>query len=178
MRCFYLDRESEHESLIEEGKMADSSLIAQGVQFTDGVVVVHWIGEYRSTSRFSTIEEMEAIHGHQRKTITRWTDKAAFCRGRSDCYQDSCENVHFASIGGLDKRRIMVAPDYIDEPDTAEYLAGYRSKAYELFGVDWKTCEFGWKYVLTIGGVVSKVQQVEADLIVSQLAQLNTNKKE
>lgn len=151
MRCFYLDRESEHSSLIEEGKMADSSLIAEGVQFIDGTVVIHWFGEYRSTARYSNIEDMEAIHGHKRKTAIRWIDRTAFCRGQSDCYQDSCENVHFASIGGLSKRTIMVAPDYIDEPDIAEYLAGYRAKAYEMFGLDWKTCKFGWKHVLTIG---------------------------
>lgn len=77
-----------------------------------------------------------------------------FERGRSDCFQDRCENVPFSSIGGLDKRDEMVAPDYITkhgEDYTKEYLDGYRYAAERMFGPDWRTCTFGWKPVMEIG---------------------------
>jgi hypothetical protein len=78
-----------------------------------------------------------------------------FERGRSNCYQDRCENCSFASIGGLDKRTAMEAPYYVKvhgEKYVEEYLAGYRAQAKDLFGDDWETCEFGWSKAITIGG--------------------------
>lgn len=77
-----------------------------------------------------------------------------FQRGRSDCYQDRCENCSFASVGGLDKRTAMEAPEYVKkngEKYTEEYLKGYRAEAKALFGDDWETCTFSWSPALTIG---------------------------
>ena len=67
---------------------------------------------------------------------------AARRRGMTDCYQDRCENIPFASVGGLEKRGEMQAPDYVSEEDREEYLLGYRQMARELFGEDWQTCAF------------------------------------
>jgi len=76
-------------------------------------------------------------------------------RGRSDCWQDRCENVPFSSVGGLEKRDAMVAPEYITkhgESYTKDYLDGYRAAARAMFGPDWQTCSFSWKHVMTIEG--------------------------
>lgn len=78
-----------------------------------------------------------------------------FERGRSNCSQDRYENAPFASIGGLNRREAMEAPEYIrkhGEKYVEEYLAGYRAQAKDLFGDDWETCEFGWSKAITIGG--------------------------
>lgn len=82
----------------------------------------------------------------------RWKAAITFQRGRSDCYQDRCENVPFASVGGLGSRSALVTPKYIAPDDAADYLRGYEAQARELYGDDWRTCEFGWKPALTIGG--------------------------
>lgn len=73
-------------------------------------------------------------------------------RARTDCVQDSYENCPFASVGGLDKRDNMKAPDYITQDEREEYLRGYRDQAKALYGEDWQTCGFGWHPALTIPG--------------------------
>jgi hypothetical protein len=73
-------------------------------------------------------------------------------RAQTDCVQDSYENCPFASIGGLDKRVEMKAPDYIAEADRDEYLRGYRDQAKAMYGEEWQTCGFGWGPALTIPG--------------------------
>lgn len=74
----------------------------------------------------------------------------AYDRARASCYQDQCEGVPFASVGGLEHRQSMTAPDYIKPEDHDEYLRGYRDMARELYGDDFETCNFTWTHVLTI----------------------------
>jgi hypothetical protein len=76
--------------------------------------------------------------------------EANFDRGRSDCFQDRCENIPFGSVGGLESREDLRAPKYINPGDAAQYLAGYIAMAKELYGDDWQTCEFSWKHAMTI----------------------------
>ena len=71
-------------------------------------------------------------------------------RARSDAQQDYFQNAPFASVGGLAKRAEMVAPQWIAEPERAEYLRGYRDQCRQMFGDDWQTCSFGWAPALTI----------------------------
>jgi hypothetical protein len=71
-------------------------------------------------------------------------------RGGTDCYQDRCENIPFASVGGLEARTAMRRPKWITEEDEAEYLAGYREMAESLYGADWQTCSFGWTPALEL----------------------------
>jgi hypothetical protein len=73
-----------------------------------------------------------------------------FEHGRSNCYQDRCENVPFASIGGLEARSDPKPPAWIDEVEWPEYLRGYISCAVDLYGEDWKTCSFTWQMAMTI----------------------------
>jgi hypothetical protein len=71
-------------------------------------------------------------------------------RGALDCYQDRCENIPFASIGGLDSRSNMKQPKYITPEEAQEYLAGYRAMAQSLYGETWQTCSFGWAPALEL----------------------------
>ncbi|HUU23719.1 MAG TPA: DUF5662 family protein [Phycisphaerae bacterium] len=73
-----------------------------------------------------------------------------YARGKNDAYQDRCENVPFSSTGGLESRQNMTAPDYILPEEREAYLAGYAERCREMFGEDWRTCEFGWSAVMTI----------------------------
>jgi hypothetical protein len=47
-------------------------LVATGVQFVDGVVVIRWRGESPSTVIWPSIEAAEKIHGHGGKTQIVW----------------------------------------------------------------------------------------------------------
>ena len=69
MRRFYFDRPS-------------SGCIAQAVLFTDGTVVLHWLGKVTSTTIYPSLDAFKAIHvdNHPGTTI-RWWDKVCFACG-------------------------------------------------------------------------------------------------
>ena len=54
-----------------------------------------------------------------------------FARGQVDCFQDHCEGIPLAGVGG-ETPETWKAPDYIPEDERAEYLRGYKSAAGEL----------------------------------------------
>jgi hypothetical protein len=47
--------------------------VAELVEFSDGVVAVRWLGERQSTVIHESIENVEAIHGHNGATRIEWT---------------------------------------------------------------------------------------------------------
>jgi len=49
-------------------------LVAEGVAFTDGAVALRWGSEHRSMGLYSSIEDVEHIHGHGGTTRVRWLD--------------------------------------------------------------------------------------------------------
>lgn len=63
-------------------------------------------------------------------------------RGVLDAYQDACKVPRFASIGGLELRGDPQVPRYILNQEAGAYLDGYTSKCLEMYGENWKTCEF------------------------------------
>jgi hypothetical protein len=89
MRTFYLDRTEDSTGVSGRG------LVAQGVKFNDGLVVVRWLGATPTTTIHQSIESVELIHCHDGLTVIRWTDSASFARGGTDAYQDRCENAPF-----------------------------------------------------------------------------------
>ena len=145
MRLFDLER------FEDESGISGVGIVAQGVEFDDGTCVLRWLTEPRSTAVYAIERELDAIHGHGGKTKIQWRGRSnAFDRAKLDAYQDRCENVPFASVGGLDRRGSMFAPKYIDPIDREEYLRGYRAAAREMFGDDWESCVFGWAPAITI----------------------------
>lgn len=121
--------------------------------FSDGVVVLRWRGPMASTIVHNSIGGVFEVHCHGGNTTVEWIDPGStpFERGMTDAYQDRCENVPFASIGGLGARLNMRAPEYVPEPDRGEYIEGYAWGSKAMFGDDWATCQFGWLKAIEIG---------------------------
>lgn len=70
MRSFTLYR------IEDETGISGTGTVAEGIQFSDGRVVMRWmVGHNGSTVLFDNIEGVEAIHGHGGKTIVRWEDE-------------------------------------------------------------------------------------------------------
>lgn len=117
----------------DESGISGTGHVADGVQFVDGTCALRWLTEKRSTAIYTTPQDLEAIHGHGGKTVIEWLDQppnAVFLRGANDCYQDRCEGVPFASVGG--NPDAMNAPRYILLQDAAEYVRGYHAQGVEL----------------------------------------------
>jgi hypothetical protein len=48
----------------------------EGVVFSDGTVAVRWLTEYRSHSIWSSLADLDAIHGHpEYGTVIKWMDE-------------------------------------------------------------------------------------------------------
>lgn len=62
--------------------ISGTGIVADGVQFPDGTVVIRWRGERQSTVVWPGIEDVEAIHGHSGATVIDWVD-ACSCTVKS-----------------------------------------------------------------------------------------------
>lgn len=129
--------------------ISGTGIIAQGVVFDDGTCALRWLTTSRSTSIYDDLKTLDRIHGHNGKTKIVYTG-APFERGMADAAQDRCENVPFASVGGLDRRAALVAPDYITPEERPAYIRGYELNALAMYGADWRTCAFGWSPAVEI----------------------------
>lgn len=66
IRRFLLDRRADVTGLSGTG------IVAEGVQFTDGLTVLRWLSETPSTIFYDSLEAMFRVHGHDGKTVIRW----------------------------------------------------------------------------------------------------------
>lgn len=58
----------------DETGISGTGVVAEGVQFSHGEVVLSWLTVHRSIAIYPTIVELENIHGHGGKTIVVWDD--------------------------------------------------------------------------------------------------------
>lgn len=56
--------------------VSGTGLIAEGVTFTTGRVVVHWLGRYQSIVIWDSVASLLAVNGHGEKTYIEWVDEA------------------------------------------------------------------------------------------------------
>lgn len=55
--------------------VSGTGVVAEGVQFTDGTVVLRWRGESPSTVVWDNLESAMKVHGHDGKTVVKWLEK-------------------------------------------------------------------------------------------------------
>ena len=53
-----------------------TGVVAEGVVFATGKVVLSWCSEYHSVTMYDAIVDLVAIHGHQGSTRVDWLDPA------------------------------------------------------------------------------------------------------
>lgn len=66
MRTFTLLRERDVSGISGVGT------VAEGIQFTDGTVVMRWLTEKASTVVWANLDDAMAIHGHSGDTTVVW----------------------------------------------------------------------------------------------------------
>lgn len=66
--------------------VSGTGVVAEGVQFSDGTTVIHWLGEWPSTTVHERgIESVQHIHGHDGKTVIMWElQTSGFGGGKSE----------------------------------------------------------------------------------------------
>jgi hypothetical protein len=53
-----------------------TGVVAEGIQFSNGQVALHWTTQLQSVAVFDNIATVEQIHGHEGKTLVEWLDKS------------------------------------------------------------------------------------------------------
>jgi hypothetical protein len=66
VRTFHLVRERDDTGVSGVG------IVAEGVEFSDGVVALRWRGQHASTVVWFGLEDALAIHGHNGHTKVEW----------------------------------------------------------------------------------------------------------
>lgn len=52
--------------------VSGEGVVAYGVQFADGTVVIRWLGEYASTVLWDSLDKAMHVHGHRGSTRVMW----------------------------------------------------------------------------------------------------------
>lgn len=55
--------------------ISGTGIVAEGVEFTNGKVVMCWLSSVSSLSIFNNIKELELIHGHEGRATIEWMDQ-------------------------------------------------------------------------------------------------------
>lgn len=63
---------------------------AEGIEFSDGSVVLRWTGAHPATSVWPDIAAVEAIHGHDGATVIEWIDKPSTDGGVPNLAASGC----------------------------------------------------------------------------------------
>lgn len=66
IRTFELHRD------LDPNGISGTGLVAEGCQFSDGTCTMHWVTDYRSTTVYSDVETLYAIHGHEGASRIVW----------------------------------------------------------------------------------------------------------
>lgn len=75
MRLFVLERVEDVSGTSGVG------VVAEGVEFTTGRCVLHWLTQLDSVAIYDNIRVLEAIHGHNGNTRVRWLEGALTING-------------------------------------------------------------------------------------------------
>lgn len=69
MRRFVLHRD------VDATGTSGTGVVAEGVEFSDGHVSLHWLTQYTSVAVYGNVRVLLAIHGHGGNTSIRWIDE-------------------------------------------------------------------------------------------------------
>jgi hypothetical protein len=101
--------------------MSGKGVVAGGVQWPDGTVVVRWYGEHASTVVWANLDDAIAVHGHGGLTEVAWLDDEA-CQPLRAAPATATLTVPSTTTasGGLflaNLHRDVLAGDRPDDPD-------------------------------------------------------------
>lgn len=69
MRRFVLNRKE------DETGTSGTGVVAEGIQFSNGQVSLHWLSQHAVVSTCDNMTVVETLHGHDGKTEVVWIDK-------------------------------------------------------------------------------------------------------
>lgn len=74
MRRFLLHRRE------DASGVSGTGYVAEGIEFSDGSVVMRWRFDDGATNFYRSIKDVERIHGHEGRTEIEWVDTGLLAR--------------------------------------------------------------------------------------------------
>jgi hypothetical protein len=71
MRRFVLDRS------FDATGTSGTGVVAEGVQFSSGHVVIHWLSQLEAINVYGNAMVLEQLHGHNGSTVIKWLDEGS-----------------------------------------------------------------------------------------------------
>lgn len=68
MRRFVLERDE------DVSGMSGTGVVAEGCEFSSGLVTMTWLSHFTSVVFYQNIKEVQTIHGHEGRTRIAWLD--------------------------------------------------------------------------------------------------------
>lgn len=68
MRLFVLRRKEDSTGTSGVG------VVAEGVEFSNGSVSLHWLSQLEALSYYANISVVEKLHSHDGRTVLEWVD--------------------------------------------------------------------------------------------------------
>lgn len=59
---------------VDVSGVSGTGIVAEGIEWTDKTVTLHWLGDRPSTTVWNSIDDVEAIHGHSGLTVLEFLD--------------------------------------------------------------------------------------------------------
>lgn len=56
----------------DETGVSGTGIVAEGCEFSHGMCAVTWMTPYRCVNVYESIKAVEAVHGHNGKTLIEW----------------------------------------------------------------------------------------------------------
>lgn len=53
-----------------------TGIVAEGVEFSNGQVALHWLSQLESVSIYANIKVVEKLHGHEGSTVVKYCERA------------------------------------------------------------------------------------------------------
>ena len=69
MRRFHFNRVEDASGISGTGR------VAEGVLFNNGLIALTWNSVHKCINMYTSLAEMEAVHGHDGKTVIVWIDE-------------------------------------------------------------------------------------------------------
>ena len=54
--------------------VSGTGIVAEGCLFSTGKTIIAWTSNFKSVAIYDSFLEMEAIHGHEGRTVVEWID--------------------------------------------------------------------------------------------------------
>jgi hypothetical protein len=76
----------------DETGISGTGEVAEGIQFSNGKVVLCWISEHSSITIWDELEFVNIVHGHGGKTRVVWADSGNHCRACGKLFRSFCND--------------------------------------------------------------------------------------